>query len=385
MSEYQYYEFQAVDRPLTDGEMRELRAVSSRAEITPTRFVNFYTWGDFKGNPSAWMERYFDAFLYLANWGTHELMLRLPRHLLVVSTAERYCLGESASARGKGDYTVLEFLSETEYPEDVDDGSGWLSSLISLRAELASGDHRALYLAWLLCVQNGEVDEDEPEPPLPPGLGQLTAGQRAFSDFLRIDRDLVAAAAERSPPAEKAPPRKELIRWIASLPGAEKDRLLARIAAGEESHPRAALLRRFRESSDAAERKMGEPRTAAMLLDAAERRAEARRREEAERAARERARRERAEAEALERRLDELAMREEAAWRRIEELVAERKPASYDEAVRLLRDLRALGSREGRIAEADARIEALREQHARKSTFIDRLERAGLAGLRSST
>jgi len=378
MSEYQYYEFQAVDRPLTEEEMRELRAVSSRAEITPAHFVNFYTWGDFKGEPSVWMERYFDAFLYLANWGTHELMLRLPRHLLAVSTAKRYCRGESASARGKGDFTILEFLSETDDPEDVDDGTGWLSSLISLRAELARGDHRALYLAWLLCVQDGGVDEDEPETPLPPGLDRLTAGQRAFADFLRIDRDLLSATAEGSPPAEEAPPPEELIRWIASLPGAEKDHLLARIAAGEESHPRGELLRRFRESRDTVHPAMGEPRTAAMLLAAAGRRAEARRREEAERAARDRARRERAEAEAGERRLDALRGHEEQAWRRLDELIAERKPRSYEEAVELLRDLRALGSRDGRAAEVDARIEALRGRHARKSTFLERLERAGI-------
>jgi hypothetical protein len=82
VSEYQYYEFLAVDRPLSEREMQELRAVSSRAVITPTRFTNHYEWGNFKGDPRAWMERYFDAFLYFANWGTHELMLRLPRRLL---------------------------------------------------------------------------------------------------------------------------------------------------------------------------------------------------------------------------------------------------------------------------------------------------------------
>ena len=32
--------------------MRALRSSSSRAEITPTRFTNFYTFGDFKGNPA---------------------------------------------------------------------------------------------------------------------------------------------------------------------------------------------------------------------------------------------------------------------------------------------------------------------------------------------
>jgi len=83
MSEYQYYEFQAIDRPLTAAEMSELRSISTRARITPTSFVNEYSWGDFKGQPDVWMERYFDAFLYLANWGSHRLKLRLPPRLLI--------------------------------------------------------------------------------------------------------------------------------------------------------------------------------------------------------------------------------------------------------------------------------------------------------------
>jgi hypothetical protein len=51
MSEFQYCEFVAVDRPLTPDEMRALRAITSRATITPTRLVNTYEWGDFKGDP----------------------------------------------------------------------------------------------------------------------------------------------------------------------------------------------------------------------------------------------------------------------------------------------------------------------------------------------
>ena len=89
MSEYQYYEFQAVDRPLTADEMRTLRGYSTRATITPGRFVNEYHWGDFKGNPRKWMQQYFDGFIYYANWGTHELMLRLPRRVLDIDTAQQ--------------------------------------------------------------------------------------------------------------------------------------------------------------------------------------------------------------------------------------------------------------------------------------------------------
>jgi hypothetical protein len=68
MSEFQYYEFRALDRSLTRREMRELRAISTRAKITPTSFVNTYEWGDLKGDPNRFMEKYFDAFVYVANW-----------------------------------------------------------------------------------------------------------------------------------------------------------------------------------------------------------------------------------------------------------------------------------------------------------------------------
>lgn len=44
MSEYQYYEFQAIDRRLTTEEMARLRSFSTRARITPTSFVNDYGW-----------------------------------------------------------------------------------------------------------------------------------------------------------------------------------------------------------------------------------------------------------------------------------------------------------------------------------------------------
>src|SRR3954453_6621563 len=132
MSEYQYYEFQAIDRPLTESEMRELRSCSTRATITSSRFVNHYEWGDFKGDKSLWMEKYFDAYLHLANWGSHELTLRLPQRILDLATAKLYCRGESASARSKGDFVILDFESQEEgdVDGDWDDGSGWLSSLI---------------------------------------------------------------------------------------------------------------------------------------------------------------------------------------------------------------------------------------------------------------
>jgi hypothetical protein len=40
MSEYQYYEFLAIDRPLKEDEMAELRALSTRATITAVSLTN---------------------------------------------------------------------------------------------------------------------------------------------------------------------------------------------------------------------------------------------------------------------------------------------------------------------------------------------------------
>ena len=153
MSEYQYYEFQAIDRPLTAGELATLRQHSTRARITPTSFVNEYHWGDFKGDPDAWMAKYFDAFLYLANWGTRTFKLRLPSELLSAEATQPYLDGESFTARRAGGHVVLTFNLEQEPGSDAEEGGGQLAALIPIRAELARGDRRALYLGWLIGVQ----------------------------------------------------------------------------------------------------------------------------------------------------------------------------------------------------------------------------------------
>jgi hypothetical protein len=381
MSEYQYYEFLALDRPLTEREMGELRSRSSRATITATRFVNHYEWGNFKGDPSAWMEKYFDAFLYVANWGTHELSIRLPRRVFDLKAAKRYCGGRSASVRSQGDFVILEFLSEQDGGDDEwDDGSKWLSSLIPLRTDLAGRDHRALYLAWLLCVRSGDLKDSVAEPPVPAGLEDLTATLQAFADFLRIDDDLLTVAAQRSPRLEVFSPEQGIEEWIAALPERTKTDWLLRLAGGGEPHLQAELLRGFREAPPVKPSRNGgeAPRTVGELLAAAERLAEERRRKAAKLAAAERVRREREEAEVRERYLTYLAKRESQTWGEVDALIATKQPGKYDQAVKLLCDLRDLGLRQGRGDEMQARLRRLCEEHAKKSRFLERLAGAGL-------
>lgn len=230
MSEYQYYEFLAVERPLTRKQMGELRACSTRARITTTGFVNEYHWGDFKGDEDAWMERYFDAFLYVANWGTNILMLRLPAAALPAKTANAYCRSDAASVRVKAGNTILTFCSRDEEGNEEIAGDGLLATLVPLRSDLLNGDHRALYLAWLLGVQDGAVDDDQLEPPVPAGLAELTGPLAAFVEFLRIDERLVAAAAQHGAPLGKAKLAKSAVaKWVRGLPAKDKDQLLTRI------------------------------------------------------------------------------------------------------------------------------------------------------------
>lgn len=377
MSEYQYYEFVAMDRPLTASQQGELRALSTRARISPSSFVNDYQWGDLKGDPREWMQRYFDAFLYLANWGTHRIALRLPVAVLDPGTAARYCVGDSAHSWATRTHVILDLCSEDEDGDEWCDGEGRLASIVPARAELAAGDRRLLYLAWLLCVQGRELNDDESEPPVPPGLRELSGPLQSLVEFLRLDPDLLAAAAEVSAVREAKPASAATLRrWAKALPESDKDDIIVRLLAGEETHLRAELLRRFDSPSqvDAPQRR----RTVGELLAAAEARWAERQRRAREREEAERRRRERVAAAARQQRLDALAGRQEQAWRQIDEMIETKKPKEYDAAVALLADLRALSERDDAIAVFRQRMRGLRQRHARKPSLLDRFDRAGL-------
>ncbi len=324
MSEYQYYEFAAVDRPLDDRQVAELRALSTRADITSTSFVNTYHWGSFRGDPRVMVQRYFDAFLYLANWGTHELMLRLPARLLDLDTARRYCMADTVSSWASGGNVVLHAAFQDESGEYWDDesGEGALASILPVRAEIMSGDPRALYLLWLVGVQAEQLDDDEFEPPVPAGLAALTGSQTALADFLRLDSDLIAAADESS---DQALPQAG-DRTVVELLSVAAIRRNARLAAV-----------RVRREVAAAEQAV-------------------------------------AVAAARERRLGALRTEGEGVWRRVAALVATKKPAEYDRAVDLLLDLREVCVEE----EVSRGISELRDEHGRKPSLMDRLDQAGL-------
>jgi hypothetical protein len=381
VSEYQYYEFQAVDRPLTREHMSKLRAYSSRAQVTPSSFVNEYHYGSFKGDPDEWMERYFDAFLYLANWGSRWFMLRLPQKLLDQQVAAPYLAGESFSCRWKDDSVILSFRTEDEDYEWAE-GEGWLASLAQTRSELMRGDHRALYLGWLRGVQSEEIDSDALEPPVPPGLGELSETLNRLADFLRIDRDLITAAAERSPGKEAADlVGNEIGAWLLNLPSMEKDAILATLINGNDPHLAAELRQRvIRDVRGVGEPSEGRLRTAAGIISRAKILAETRKKREAEQRAREKAKKERERAEKRKKHLESLAGKESSLWSKVDELIATKLPKRYDEAVSILQDLHDLADMQGKSSDFSFHMRAVHNEHARKPSLVERFRTAKLLG-----
>lgn len=379
MSEYQYYEFAAIDQPLTRKEMAELRAVSTRATITPTSFTNHYEWGDLKADPRDWMRRYFDAFVYLANWGTCWLALRLPQTAFSKAQLDPFCNGSTLSIESSGTHWILEWqLEESENYErfGMDDGESWMSRLVALRDELLRGDLRPLYLGWLASA-SCEGDEIF-EPEVPPGLAELSPAQEALVEFLEIDWDWLAVGcageAKSSDQLDAATP--PINEWLKTWSVDAMRDVLAQIAEDKalqadrqvKSHYAAWLKAQRPSSTNAPRRSMGELRKLVGLATAARMEREAK--AQVELAAASRRRRE----SELSRLMDEPELFWESADAEAQRGIA----SSYQRALQILVDLAEgyalFASRE----EFDRELRRFLAQHGHRTALMRRLINAGL-------
>jgi hypothetical protein len=382
MSEYQYYEFIAIDEPLTPKQMAELRSRSSRASITPASFVNDYQWGNLKGDPVDWMRRYFDAHVYVANWCTCCLYLRVPRGAFDAETLRTFETETAFSVDGTKTHWLLEWdLSESDNYDRFaeEDGRGWMGRLTPLRDELLRGDTRSLYLGWLAGVSAGEVDEKTTEPPPPPGLSRLTAAQHSLAEFLEVDEDLLTAAGRSDQQAKKTDSKSdaELDAWIAELPAAERAAILKQILTEHAQQAERRLKMRFL-AWQREQRPIREPepqrRTVAQLQELAASAAETRMKQEA-------ARRKRADAERQAKR--ETYLRTVASdfdqWWRDADKRAERGIASaYDEVRRALVDLSEAYTLCASRTDFDRKLAQFMARHGKRSALVGRLVDEGL-------
>jgi len=138
-------------------------------------------------------------------------------------------------------------------------------------------------------------------------------------------------------------------------------------------------VRRFRADAAGAASHSSPGRTAAELLEAAGTRAEERKKAEEQRRREVQARKAAAKAVAYAKRLDDLAATGEVAWKQVDDMIATKKTSEYDQAVALLRDLRALAERQGEAGTAAfrKRMLDLRAQYPARPGLQSRLDGAG--------
>ncbi len=390
MSEFQSYGFQTVERRLSPEDQKALRVISTRAEITSSSFTNSYSWGDLKADPINFMVKWFDLHVYLSNWGTRRFMVRLPKSLIDVAGIQSQLarFDDLVSTRLTDEHLIVDvsWTDEELYDEEWIDEEYWLPALAPIHADLTDGDLRVIYLIWLKAldveVLNDSLEEEDDEgvtgvrimqpDDLEPmaGIGPLNDQLQAFATFFRINSDLVEAAAERSPERRQISVGA-VQEAIARMPMNVTSGILLRLFQGDpmaltdwRGEVRAALPRE-------PERTAGgiTSRTAAEILARSIEIRTARESEEAAQALAEKSRLAREVAVATRARLDRLAERGESIWTEIERRTA----GGYNTAAGLIMDMRTLALEEGTDDEFARRLEDIRERHAWKPRFLERL------------
>ncbi|MBD2599790.1 MULTISPECIES: hypothetical protein [Microcystis] len=370
MSEYQYYEFQAIDRPLTQEERAAICELSSRVKPTATTASFNYSYGNFRGDPKQVLARYFDIMYYITNWGTQQLMFRFPTSLINRETIELYCIDNYISLSFAGDWAILDWeFSQEEGFNDWIEGEGILSELIGLRQEILQQDYRGLYLAWLKAIDLSEgyidIDKTQLEPPLPPGLGQLSAAQKAFTEIFELDEHLLNVACASSGKLTTIS-EQTWQQAISQLSASEREDFLLRLAKGE--HNLSAKFKQKLSQLIPNSPASNQPRrTIQELLEAAA--------EEGKKA--EKRRQQEAEAKRIEE-LQTLAKREAQVWQQVESLIQKAQSKSYDEAVKLLVKLRDLAEYQNRLPVFQERLNRIYEQYSNRSGLKRRLQEVGL-------
>lgn len=355
MSEYQYYELVAVDRQLSKDEMGYLRGISSRAQISSNRFCNTYNYGDLKADPRQLLSRFFDAYVYVSNFGCKIFAIKVPRNLVDASLLLRYLVNDTCNYTGVTDHWIIEFAYENEddYDDEWDEGDGWMSSLLNIRSELMHGDNRSLYLAWL--SQLDWLEPDALSPAIPPGLDDLSASQSALRDFLKLDAQRVLASAQIKPDYANTQSEELIHRYVMQLSETTARNQLRALLLDETGTVRreqfAILVSQAQEVPRSSSVTVGH-----LLASARELRKKAH-----EKAEEQKLRQQQEKAESV-------AANEGAYWRRVEELFEKRgASAVYSELSAKLGDLQLMAKMLNRQTAYDQKLTGLKQRYAKKT------------------
>jgi hypothetical protein len=368
MSEYQRYEFMTIDRPLTRVQLDAVNALSSHIEASSTHALIEYHWGDFKHDPIKVLHEFFDGFLYWANWGAPELALRFPHGILPVDLIDGYDLEDFVTFARYPDYDILDIhFREMEGPDEWIEYE--LGSLIAIRDELMEGDLRALYIVWLASEDMRGSDDEEEDyeisvPPVPPAFGTLTAAQQALAELLRVPQEMLVATARHSKKTVSSTD-DDVAAWVNLLPQNRRYEYLVRLARNEPGLSRllAKELRELGQDKTRAKPPTGEHVAYATLLaESTEIKAQLEREKRLQ------------EQLARQLHLQDIHAHQEDYWHRVDLEAVRGSGPGYDEAVRLLIELREAADQFKETQEFQEHLRAWIHPHMRRPALVKRLQ-----------
>jgi len=372
MSEHQYYEFAAVDGPISDEGLRYARDCSSRAEVSRIRWQNTYNFGDFHGSVETLL-RYYDAHFYIANWGTVRLALAFPPGAMAREAIQPYLRGgeryeETLTFKEVGRRPVVWWERNEEGGWFESGGDGLMDELIGIREELMCGDYRALFLGWLADFDPDEWRDPKDDtvlvPPIPPGLDQLSPALKALIEQFPVDRDALAVAAGLA--KTSTPARIPMTNVLERLSESEMRGLLARVAGGGGASVMAELNH------------LAYPRVpvpagqAVRCIDFAAKAIEtreARQKKEAKAAAAKQQR----EGELRKQHLTSIMRSADRLWSGLEPLMDQKISSAYDQVASQLQELRDAYAQAGDIGAFQEKLAGFRSRHSNRPAMLRRV------------
>ncbi len=373
MSEYQYYEFAALDGPISDEGFRYAERCSSRAEVSRVHWRNEYNFGDFGGSVEKLLQHY-DAHFYIANWGSVRFALAFPEGVLNPETVQPYVRGhehyeDTLTIKSNGERTIVWWERNEEGGWGWTEGEGVISRLIGIREELMRGDHRALFLGWLADFHPDEWRDPRDSavlvPPIPAGLDCLTPPLQTLIEQFPIDQDALTVAAGQE--QGSMPERIPLSNVVDKLPATDMKALLVRVAEGDGSRVMSELNRL---TYPRMERPLDAALTCVDFAARAIKVREARLKKEAKAAAAKRRR----EAAARKRHLEGVMKRADTIWAGLEPLMDEKIASAYDNAATQLTELHDAYEQAGRDTEFRDKLTTFRERYSRRPAMMRRIK-----------
>jgi len=374
MSEYQFYEFRAIDKPLSKEDKAEIGSWSSRTNPSNTGAIFTYSYGSFPKDVITVTEKYFDAMFSVSNWGTTRLIFKFPTSLLTTDRIRQYCSENGLGIIKKSDFILLDIgYSEEEGGGNWIEGEGWLSSVISLRNDIINEDYRCLYLIWLKDAISsfesdlGDSNSDDYEPQVPDGLNDLNDALQDFVDIFQINKDYITAAAENSKLQNPERPI-DLALYLDELSKNEKQDYLKRLL-NDEPFLNIKLKTRLKEFLDKNETslKKAPRRTIGEIM------------QKAKEIKRERKNKAKIESEEKQlKKLITLEGQEFKIWAKVSQLISEKNTKAYDEVILLLKDLKELSIYKNRFNDFCEDIELIKKKYSRLSGLTSRINNAKL-------